>query len=122
MTSAELIEAKEILKLMVDTLLSKQKDFPYKIKIEIENPLIEETKLKVEDVRPILNSFIDKKINELYNDEDYDKEKKSSKNEKLIKDIAELHKIVLEEKLIEIVKEDKDPNDPKKGKKADKTL
>ena len=38
------------------------------------------------------------------------------------KDIVELHKMALEENLIEIVNEDKDPAKPEKGKKADKTL
>jgi len=88
--------AKDLLKLMIQTYISTDPDFPNKLEIKMVSKLVQATSLTEAEARQVLNALTVKKINEAQtSDPTYDPVNKRGKNLATIQQIAALHKIVL---------------------------
>src|SRR5579859_2732234 len=88
--------AKDLLKLMIQTFINNDANFPERLEIKMVSKLVEATKLTEDEARQVLNTLIVKKIKEIEDsDETYDKATKRGKILSTIQKIASLHKVVL---------------------------
>lgn len=88
--------SKDILKLMIKTSITNDKDFPNKLNVEMKTFLLEKVSMTEAEAREVLNALIVQKIKEIEdNDNTYDKVNKRGKVVSTIKQIADLHRVVL---------------------------
>nr|CAG8570110.1 2918_t:CDS:1 [Entrophospora candida] len=88
--------AKDLLKLMIQTYISNDPNFPERLEVKMISSLVEKTGLTETEARQVLNALIVRKIDEAQKaDPTYDPVNKRGKTLSTIQHIAALHRIVL---------------------------
>ncbi|CAI2175031.1 17936_t:CDS:1 [Funneliformis geosporum] len=88
--------AKDLLKLMIQTFIGNDPDFPERLEVKMISSLVEKTGLTEAEARQVLNALIIRKIDEAQKaDPTYDPVNKRGKELSTIQHIAALHKVVL---------------------------